>query len=279
MATQARPTYLMTMIGFVLLATIIPVKSLLPSHNGPSLLASLARNFISNGTKIWPGFPPRLALATLIAASGAVLFAYHPEVAIFWVCLLTIGALLLMTLLWMSKPEGLEDAVLAPAIGLLALAALASPKVDYTLWRTAQLGEEAAYNDIIRPVLALGIVALLVSALAGWRSLGRTSHPRAWSVGAITFAPIMAVLLEVLWGPTVQDDLLCRGHAFERSRPYNRACTHHCHHGLHRGQPKAANSCASRFSRRNRCLWPSGSAFGKLVISGHLLNNPSVPRL
>ena len=204
MATQARPTYLMTMIGFVLLATIIPVKSLLPSHNGPSLLASLARNFISNGTKIWPGFPPRLALATLIAASGAVLFAYHPEVAIFWVCLLTIGALLLMTLLWMSKPEGLEDAVLAPAIGLLALAALASPKVDYTLWRTAQLGEEAAYNDIIRPVLALGIVALLVSALAGWRSLGRTSHPRAWSVGAITFAPIMAVLLEVLWGPTVQ---------------------------------------------------------------------------
>lgn len=204
LATEARPTYLATMIGFVLLATVIPMKSLYPRHNGPALLAALKINYQGNLPRKWPDFPPRLVLATLLAASAACLLTFSPEISVFWIVLIGVGILLLLTLVWMANAPGLEDAALLPATALLALAALASPEANPALWSMAELGEDALAQDVIRPILALGIVALLVSAIAGWRSFSGSSHPIAWGAGAVTFAPLMAALLEVLWNPVMQ---------------------------------------------------------------------------
>jgi len=204
METEVRPVYIATMIGFVLLAAMIPIRSLRPNHPAPSLLPALFRNLLGAAPKTWPDFPPRLVLATITAASGAIILAFAAEVAVFWLCLIAIALSLAIALIWMAGADGLEDAALPPAGSLIALAVLASPEAIPALWRLADLGEEALPNDVIHPVLGLGITALLVSALAGWRSLHSPNLATPWSIAAVTFAPVLAAILEVLWRPTEQ---------------------------------------------------------------------------
>ena len=62
-----------------------------------------------------------------------------------------------------------------------------------------QAGPEAAF-----PITASALIgiALLLSALAAWRSLSKGNYPIIWAAATAVIAPMMAIALEMVWNPS-----------------------------------------------------------------------------
>ena len=199
--TDADHVYFATMIGIAVLATAIPIRRLWPDHVGPAVLPSLW-SFTTKATDHkWPDFPPRLAMGAFTAAAVAVIAAFEPTAAHFWLGLTATGALLLLTILWTSQARGLDDLALPALLGFAVFAVIYAPEFASIVWDVAPQGEDVAQNAVIRPIFALLGVGLATSAVIGWRSLSRSGLPVAHTYAAVTTAPVIAVIIDLFWSP------------------------------------------------------------------------------
>ncbi|MGR3616702.1 MAG: DUF2339 domain-containing protein [Paracoccaceae bacterium] len=182
--------------ALALLAIIVPGRALVPVHSG-SMISSVARR--SAGDR-WPNFPTRLAFGSM--AVSVFLIARRPAgtEAMFWLAVLILAGLTLAMILWARRADALQDVTALPAVGLLFVVFIQGS--DYgaaaSAFRTTYFaGPEADY-----PFLATVLVALatVISLFAARRS-SSSDVAVFWAGGAVLFAPVMAIVLELAWTP------------------------------------------------------------------------------
>ncbi|MBT8408107.1 MAG: DUF2339 domain-containing protein [Alphaproteobacteria bacterium] len=179
-----------------LAAIAIPVRRLMrPDHGG----TPLSMSFLARQKKEpWPEFPTRLAGGAILAASILILVTSfetrHPDV--FWTAVVILTGLVLALLIWARNAPALADQIAVPAIALVA--AIAG---GWRIWAPEALAATEPEADMPLMVTILIAIGLLVSAVAGWRSLSRNAARHFTAAGAAIFAPALAIAIEVVWQP------------------------------------------------------------------------------
>lgn len=172
---------LMTWLAFAAIA--LPRLELIPTHPGPSLAASLMGTAQHDKTPILPSW----IAAGAVSASTLFLFATAlsrgADAQYLVPALLAI--LTLALIVWAYKARGLEGLALIPAAAFLLQ--IISQKFNHALFE-AEL------------VIVFVDFAMIITLAAFWRSL-RDQHRYLWALGAILFAPISALLLDLFWAP------------------------------------------------------------------------------
>ena len=188
-AGAGRQGWIWALLVMVLLAIILPQRSLVPDHPGPSVARALWRR-----TGDWPVFPVRLATGNM----GLVVLVLLGEGEWSALSLLMLAVLALLMLLWADRAPGLRDLPAVAAVGFLAKLGLSGDLIWQ--YRSAAIGLRGP--EVAAPAmaaLAVGL-AMLISAAAGWRSLRSGSLPAA--LMAVLVAPLAVLLLEAFWAPT-----------------------------------------------------------------------------
>lgn len=189
-----------------LAAAIVPGLKLWPQQQGATaLMGGVSAAFPRGKAKRnWSEFPTRIAAG---AFAGAVAFALlvaernTGQVEV-WLAIATLSLLFVTAVIWFQRAPALDDLTVVAALGFLAVLVLQA--LDYgAVFRTFQAGfdrppETAPPID----VSLLTILALVGSGLACWRSLGGGGRAQIFAAGSALFAPLVLVVLEILWQPS-----------------------------------------------------------------------------
>ena len=183
-----REGWIWALLAMALLAIILPQRSLVPDHEGPSVARAL---WLNNG--LWPSFPVRLAAGNM--ALVVLVLMGDGEAAM--LSLLMLAVLALLMLIWAEAAPGLRDVVALPAGGFLIKLVLAEGLIQ--TYRAAAIplrAPEEAAPATLALILAL---AVLISGASAWRSLRSGSLLAAML--AVLMAPVAVLLLDALWQP------------------------------------------------------------------------------
>ncbi len=190
--------FLIFAVTLVIASIAIPEKTLAPRHSGAMVAESVGLQLSAKGPIVWPEFPTRLAAGSMLAATIiAVLLA--PTV--FWPAMITLGLLFLAITLWAGRAEALSDLAALPAAGYL-LALWLVPDTGAPIFE-GFAGWSPPTAQTALPIVAMLLLAggLLGTLIAAWRSLRGAPYPVAWTAGAAIFAPLVAQILDLRWGP------------------------------------------------------------------------------
>jgi uncharacterized membrane protein len=184
-----------------LVSITIPLRKIVPDHQGMMLSQTLAERTKNNP---WPEFPTRLGGGTVLISCGLIVLAsaQTSRTDIFWTAIFALAALTLMLLIWARNAPALTDLTSLPALAVIAVVAN-----NTGVWRivaNSALNVEAG-TEMTMPMMPSIIVAIgiLISAASTWRSLKGEAGHIFLAAGAALFAPLLAVILEVLWKPAV----------------------------------------------------------------------------
>jgi len=200
--------------GLALLAIAIPARSIWPDQLGPMISETIASGETKTGFAGWPGFPTLLAAGSLlvtvlsllpsvssyqdfISQGGTQTFLASNGTEAFWASIFLLTFLSVAMIVWAKGARALQDLTLVPAVGLLLLATLLAP------WQIIRNFHETRPPEVSTPwdISLLIAVGLVISALAAWRSKEQGPYRIYWAAGAVLFAPLMAIALEVPWYP------------------------------------------------------------------------------
>ena len=188
-------------------AIVIPQRSLLPQHDGASLLDM--RRKLSK-VRVFPEFPTRLVAAVTIVASVAAMLvitdASKPEEV--YLGLATLVILLIATLLWMRQAPALYDHVLIPGLALLAVLMLQAidrgPMFQEFRAGIDRLPETSAPGSawVLTAIGVLGsVLAFLRMRQAEITQARGDNTPVFWALISATYAPAVILILEFFWYP------------------------------------------------------------------------------
>lgn len=190
------PFFILYCAALAFVAITIPMRRLMPDHNGTPLSLAL---FARDRGQSWPEFPTRLAGGAVLAASGLIILTGFDtgRVDVFWTGIVALTALALALLVWARNAPALSDLVLLPTVALFV--AIAG---GWRIWAAEAI--EASEPEADTAMLATWIVGigLLISAVAAWRSLQGGPAKVFLAAGAAITAPAIAITIEVLWTPT-----------------------------------------------------------------------------
>jgi uncharacterized membrane protein len=184
-------------IAVALMAVLIPARSILPDHGGAMLVEWASRKDDAS----CPIFPVLLAWGAIVASSFLLWsFASEGETQ-FWLSAISLAGLSVALIVWSLRAPALQDLALIPLLGFVFSI------VSQTSWdgirkayaAAGDLGPEAGF-----PITATALVgiAMILSALAAWRSLSKGQYPLAWALIAAVYAPLVAMVLEMGWSPS-----------------------------------------------------------------------------
>ncbi|MES2968658.1 MAG: DUF2339 domain-containing protein [Pseudomonadota bacterium] len=181
-----------------LIATVLPVSQIVPSHDGPTCL----RSALANGQGGWPSFPVRLVAGSALVSS--LLLAVQPGNPA--ESLLAHAALVLLILaftLWADRARGLHDLALLPAAGLLlrllAEGANFAPLVQDFVTR-AILSRPPETAPPFTVTILLGLAALASAGFAN-RALRGSEFPVLLGLASATVAPVAALIINLTMDP------------------------------------------------------------------------------
>ncbi|MBW6505897.1 MAG: DUF2339 domain-containing protein [Rhodobacteraceae bacterium] len=187
------------LVALVALTLTVPMLRAMPAHDGASVTARLLRR---GGD--WPTFPTRLVAGALLAASLTLALLGSETAAESLFVFACLAALVLMFAIWAKGAPALADLTAVPALAYLAR--LATESLGGPLHR-----EFMAQMIVLRApetTAPVTVTLLLALALAGsfaaaWRSLrvADTAFGIYWAAGAVLFAPLAALGLELFWAP------------------------------------------------------------------------------
>ena len=191
--------YQLYVVAVAVMAILIPARGFAPDHGG-ALITEWATRM---GGAERPTFPVLLA-GVAVTASVLSLWATgagYADEAEFWLSSIALAGLTAVLIIWSLRARALQDLCLIPLIGLMLIVAgqASWTPVRRSLETAGQAGPEAAF-----PIIASALIgiALLLSALAAWRSLSKGNYPIIWAAGAAVISPMMAIVLEMVWNPS-----------------------------------------------------------------------------
>ncbi|MEP4198724.1 MAG: DUF2339 domain-containing protein [Aliishimia sp.] len=192
-AVWAFVLYLTALVAFSIL---VPARGLKPDQSG-AMIAEMIR---ARG-KPWPEFPTRLAFGAVLVSTGWLVLAANSGRVEFWMATLALAALAAALTVWSRTGPALQDITVIPVAGFAASVFIQGMTRD-GVWRdfarAYEGNPEASYPWAVTALVAL---ALVVSALAAWRSLQPGRYGLLWAAGAAFFAPATAVMVELTWAP------------------------------------------------------------------------------
>ena len=180
-----------------IMAVVIPPLSLTPRHKG----ARLSKPFTGGLKTTEIAFPTRVASAVFLASTGYIGFAYMQDATLFWLVLMVGAVLLLAAIFWMKDAPALGDLAFAPPV--LALWVIAFEAMEARPVARAWIAD--AGRDVLdAPSMVVALLlagAVAVSLAFAWRSAFRPGLRVADAVLAAGFAPWVAIIIELRWGP------------------------------------------------------------------------------
>ncbi|MEL6563317.1 MAG: DUF2339 domain-containing protein [Pseudomonadota bacterium] len=182
-------------LGIVVLAFLIPARSIWPDHPEPTLVQAA----IAQG-QVWPVFPTWLAAAAVLAACGLVGFVVVDVEGAFWPGLVGLSVLAAALTVWSLRGPGLQDLAALPVAALLALVVHQGVERGAIWCAFAGTYAETSEADFPLTVTILWGLGLALSVLAAGRAL-RPGFGAGWAIAAALIAPVMAIALEVTWRP------------------------------------------------------------------------------
>ena len=184
-------------IAVAVMAILIPARSALPDHKG-SLLIEWAVKAKDSARPIFPVF---LAWATVIATTFWLFALANGPEAQFWLSALAMVGLGLALVVWSLRATALQDLALVPLAGF---AACVATQGKYSSVRQTFAATEDLLSEPSFPMTATALVgiAAIVSALTAWRSLSKGNYPIIWALIAAIYAPLVAMILEMVWAPS-----------------------------------------------------------------------------
>lgn len=189
--------YQLYLFAAVVMAVLIPARALVPDHSG-----SMITEWITLKHKAArPMFPVILGGAAMAASSALLLFVANMGEAEFWLTVIALAGLCAATIVWSLRAPALQDMAALPVVGLLLAVAAQSMGGD-VLRAYGPSIENASEGAFPFAATALVGIALLLSALAAWRSLSKGDYPAIWAATAAVIAPLMAIVLEMGWHPS-----------------------------------------------------------------------------
>ncbi len=197
----ALPFWIAQLVLLPLLAAALPDLSPKPVAPGPTVAEALAGKPDAGAAGRWPVFPTRLAAGTLAAATLGLTFAAATAAE----DLIVYGALAGLALafaLWAAGARGMADLAALPALGILVRAAAQMDDRNFAndLW--AQGLFPSAQGEAFWPLI---LIATLVSGGFALRAHhdGAGRIGTAYGLAAVAFAPLLLLLVELLWRPVV----------------------------------------------------------------------------
>lgn len=185
----------------VALSISVPMLRLMPAHSGAMVSDKLWRKSTD-----WPAFPTRLVAGTVAAASLTLVLLGTETAAVSLLVFALLAVMVLALAVWAHKAPALSDLTLLPTLAFLARLAgesLGGPLHAEFMAQMILLREpETAAPLTVTLLLAL---VLTGSFAAAWRSLRAADAPLAlfWAAGAVLFAPLAALALELFWAPAL----------------------------------------------------------------------------
>ena len=185
----------------VALSLTVPMLRLMPSHAG-----AMVSDLLWRKSKDWPAFPTRLVAGTLAAASLTLALLGAVSAAESLLVFALLAAMVLALAIWAQRAPALADLTVLPAVAFLArlgLESLGGPLHGAFMAQMILLREPETEAPLTLTVLLA--LALSASFAAAWRSLRAADAPLApfWAAGAVLFAPVAALALELFWAPAL----------------------------------------------------------------------------
>ena len=189
--------YQLYVIALVVMAVLIPARAVMPDHSG-SILTEWAIK-LNGATR--PIFPVLLAWGAMAASSILLTLTSDFGVAEFWLALIALAGLCVAVIVWSLRAPALQDLALVPMFGIVASIAMQSrwSAIRRAFDVTDDLTSDATY---IFTFSLLVLIAMVLSALAAWRSLSKGGFPFIWALVAAVYAPAVAMVLEMVWVPS-----------------------------------------------------------------------------
>jgi uncharacterized membrane protein len=185
--------YQLYVIALVVMAVLIPARAVMPDHSG-SILTEWAIK-LNGATR--PIFPVLLAWGAMAASSILLTLTSDFGVAEFWLALIALAGLCVAVIVWSLRAPALQDLALVPMFGIVASIAMQSrwSAIRRAFDVTDDLTSDATY---IFTFSLLVLIAMVLSALAAWRSLSKGGFPFIWALVAAVYAPAVAMV----WVPS-----------------------------------------------------------------------------
>ncbi len=191
---DGRSTYLLGFAALVALGcTFIPSLQLRPGFPGAMCFGRIT----GLGERGSPRFETRLAtagIAVLAVASVAVSF----DGTGFWLALIALSVAVLVIALWLQQGSTLDDLAAALAVVLLLIVGLHGAGTHPA---SEMLSAGIAGISLPRSITLLVCLGVAISALAFWRYCRGTRFPTQWAIGSALSAPVMSLLIALLWSP------------------------------------------------------------------------------
>ena len=164
--------YQLYVIALVVMAVLIPARAVMPDHSG-SILTEWAIK-LNGATR--PIFPVLLAWGAMAASSILLTLTSDFGVAEFWLALIALAGLCVAVIVWSLRAPALQDLALVPMFGIVASIAMQSrwSAIRRAFDVTDDLTSDATY---IFTFSLLVLIAMVLSALAAWRSLSKGGFP------------------------------------------------------------------------------------------------------
>ncbi|WP_171231082.1 DUF2339 domain-containing protein [Ruegeria sp. HKCCA6707] len=191
------PGYLISVTALALMAIAIPVRRLVPNHDGPMIAEIIRRK---KGAP-WPEFPTRLAFGAVLLSSVILSIHWADTSSEFWLSVGLFAALTLALILWASDAPALQDMTVFPGLGLIWFVLLHGFDGGVVAQSFAATYAETPEADAPLTVSILVVLGAALSLAAAWRSFRGGRYAAAWATGAVVFAPLIAIALEVGWQP------------------------------------------------------------------------------
>lgn len=180
-------------------AIIIPERRLWPMHAGSNVTSPITN--VGASQKAPPEFPTRLAGGAFIASTALVCWIGYIEPMAFDLVISVLILMFVAAFLWLQDAEALDDLAYFPAGAFLAILTNEGLRrgVVHQSWIEDKAREQL---DFASPMLAILLACgLLMSLLFAWRSWQSQGKPAHITLVAAAFAPITAIILDLLWVP------------------------------------------------------------------------------
>lgn len=182
------------------LATSIPTRKLIPTHDG-TMISQLLTRLRKTKRVPFPDFPTRLAAGAFLVSSIMIGVVYLGNWGNIWVSLAGLGALFLMAVFWMRGAPALGDMAFVPPSFMLVI--LAIEGADYRpLKREWIEGADIPVLDYPPAILFIIMAAgLVVSLIFAWRSWNSSQFRLTNTIFAAAIAPDVAAVFTAFWNP------------------------------------------------------------------------------